>query len=112
MARLLVIPRHGNRSALCAAHDTLRVSPESITTAGSMDSGPAPRGASTPTLFIGGANSKGALFLVLHTLAAHVKGSKTAMISGTTHPMFDRRRSDFARSCWSFWRGRKGAARP
>src|SRR5712671_627341 len=43
----------------------------------------------TPTLFIGGANSKGALPQVLHTLAAHVKGSKTAMIPGTTHPMFE-----------------------
>jgi hypothetical protein len=26
---------------------------------------------------------------VLHTLAAHVKGSKTAMIPGATHPMFE-----------------------
>lgn len=43
----------------------------------------------TPTLFIGGANTKGLLPQVLHTLAAHVKGSKTAMIPGTTHPMFE-----------------------
>jgi pimeloyl-ACP methyl ester carboxylesterase len=43
----------------------------------------------TPTLFIGGANSKGALPQVLHTLATHVRGSKTAMIPGTTHPMFE-----------------------
>ena len=43
----------------------------------------------TPTLFIGGANTKGALPQVLHTLAAHVAGSKTAMIPGTTHPMFE-----------------------
>jgi pimeloyl-ACP methyl ester carboxylesterase len=42
-----------------------------------------------PTPFIGGANSKGALPQVLHTLAAHVKGSKTAIIPGTTHPMFE-----------------------
>jgi pimeloyl-ACP methyl ester carboxylesterase len=42
-----------------------------------------------PTLFIGGANTKGLLPQVLHTLAAHVKGSKTAMIPGTTHPMFE-----------------------
>ena len=26
---------------------------------------------------------------VLHTLAAHVKGSKTAMIPNATHPMFE-----------------------
>ena len=43
----------------------------------------------TPTLFIGGAKTKGLLPQVLHTLAAHVKGSKTAMIPGTTHPMFE-----------------------
>jgi pimeloyl-ACP methyl ester carboxylesterase len=43
----------------------------------------------TPTLFIGGAKTKGQLPKVLHTLAAHVKGSKTAIIPGTTHPMFE-----------------------
>jgi len=43
----------------------------------------------TPTLFIGGANTKGAIPKVLHTLAAHVKGSRTEMISNTTHPMFE-----------------------
>jgi hypothetical protein len=26
---------------------------------------------------------------VLHALAAHVAGSKTALIPGTTHPMFE-----------------------
>ena len=43
----------------------------------------------TPTLFIGGANTKGTLPQVLHTLAAHVPKSKTVMIPGTTHPMFE-----------------------
>jgi pimeloyl-ACP methyl ester carboxylesterase len=43
----------------------------------------------TPTLFIGGANTKGLLPQVLHTLAAHVEGSRTAMIPGATHPMFE-----------------------
>jgi pimeloyl-ACP methyl ester carboxylesterase len=43
----------------------------------------------TPTLFIGGANTKGALPHVLHTLAAHIANSRTAMIPGTTHPMFE-----------------------
>jgi pimeloyl-ACP methyl ester carboxylesterase len=43
----------------------------------------------TPTLFIGGANTKGMIPKVLHTLAAHVKGSRTAMIPGATHPMFE-----------------------
>jgi pimeloyl-ACP methyl ester carboxylesterase len=43
----------------------------------------------TPTLFIGGAKTRGLLPKVLHTLAAHVKGSKTQMIPGATHPMFE-----------------------
>jgi pimeloyl-ACP methyl ester carboxylesterase len=42
-----------------------------------------------PTLFIGGARTKGALPHVLHTLAAHVPNSKTVMIPNTTHPMFE-----------------------
>ena len=44
---------------------------------------------STPTLFIGGANTKGVLPKVLHSLAANVKGARTEMIPGTTHPMFE-----------------------
>jgi pimeloyl-ACP methyl ester carboxylesterase len=42
-----------------------------------------------PTLFIGGANTKGALPQVLHALAAHVPDAKVEMIPGTTHPMFE-----------------------
>jgi pimeloyl-ACP methyl ester carboxylesterase len=43
----------------------------------------------TPTLFIGGANTKGVLPKVLHALAANVQGARTEMIPGTTHPMFE-----------------------
>ena len=43
----------------------------------------------TPTLFIGGANTRGTLPKVLNALAANVRGSRTAMIPGTTHPMFE-----------------------
>ena len=42
-----------------------------------------------PTLFIGGAKTKGLLPKVLHTLAAHVPNSKVAMIPYATHPMFE-----------------------
>jgi pimeloyl-ACP methyl ester carboxylesterase len=42
-----------------------------------------------PTLFIGGANTKGMLPMVLHALAANVADSKTVMIPNTTHPMFE-----------------------
>ncbi|MCA6124807.1 alpha/beta hydrolase [Bradyrhizobium sp. WSM 1704] len=43
----------------------------------------------TPTLFIGGANTKGVLPKVLHALAANVAGARTELIPGTTHPMFE-----------------------
>jgi pimeloyl-ACP methyl ester carboxylesterase len=43
----------------------------------------------TPTLFIGGARTKGMLPKVLHALAAHVRGSRTEIIPGATHPMFE-----------------------
>lgn len=42
-----------------------------------------------PTLFIGGAKTKGTLPVVLRALAAHVPDSRTAMIPGATHPMFE-----------------------
>ncbi len=42
-----------------------------------------------PTLFIGGADTKGALPAVLRALAAHVPGAKTATISGARHWMFE-----------------------
>lgn len=43
----------------------------------------------TPTLFIGGADTQGALPLVLRALAAHVPGARTAMITGAGHWMFE-----------------------
>ena len=49
----------------------------------------------TPTLFIGGANTKGTLPKVLNALAANVSDSRTAMISGTTHPMFEQAPQQF-----------------
>jgi pimeloyl-ACP methyl ester carboxylesterase len=42
-----------------------------------------------PTLFIGGARTKGALPHVLRALAAHVPDSRMVMIPNTTHPMFE-----------------------
>jgi pimeloyl-ACP methyl ester carboxylesterase len=41
-----------------------------------------------PTLFIGGANTRGAPPKVLHALAANVAPSRTEMIPGATHTMF------------------------
>lgn len=42
----------------------------------------------TPTLFVGGANTRGSPPKILHALAANVKGSRIGMIPGTTHSMF------------------------
>jgi len=43
----------------------------------------------TPTLFIGGAATRGLLPKVLHALAAHVPKARTEMIAGATHAMFE-----------------------
>jgi pimeloyl-ACP methyl ester carboxylesterase len=59
----------------------------------------------TPTLFIGGGNTKGMLPHVLHTLAAHVKGSKTQMIPNTTHPMFEQAPQKFCEIVLEFLAG-------
>jgi pimeloyl-ACP methyl ester carboxylesterase len=42
-----------------------------------------------PTLFIGGADTRGVLPRVLHALAAHVPDSRKAMIAGTSHWTFE-----------------------
>jgi pimeloyl-ACP methyl ester carboxylesterase len=42
-----------------------------------------------PTLFIGGAKTKGLLLKVLHALAAHTANSKIEMIPAATHAMFE-----------------------
>ncbi|MGA7810363.1 alpha/beta fold hydrolase [Bradyrhizobium sp.] len=56
----------------------------------------------TPTLFIGGANTKGGLPKVLHALARHVAGSKTQMIRGATHPMFEQAPQKFCEIVLNF----------
>jgi pimeloyl-ACP methyl ester carboxylesterase len=60
---------------------------------------------SMPTLFIGGANTKGLLPEVLHTLAAHVPISKTVMIPNTTHPMFEQAPQAFSKIVLDFLAG-------
>ena len=49
----------------------------------------------TPTLFIGGADTEGALPVVLRALSAHVPGARTAMIAGARHWMFDQAPQEF-----------------
>jgi pimeloyl-ACP methyl ester carboxylesterase len=55
----------------------------------------------TPTLFIGGAESKGALTVVWPALAAHVPGARTATISGG-HWMFEQAPQEFCRVVLDF----------
>jgi pimeloyl-ACP methyl ester carboxylesterase len=58
-----------------------------------------------PTLFIGGANTKGTLPQVLRALAAHVPNSKIAMIPNTTHPMFEQAPQKFCEIVLEFLAG-------
>ena len=58
-----------------------------------------------PTLFVGGANTKGTLPQVLRALAAHVPNSKTVMIPNTTHPMFEQAPQRFCEIVLEFLAG-------
>jgi esterase len=59
----------------------------------------------TPTLFIGGADTKGSLPAVLRALAAQVPGAKTAMIEGCGHWMFEQAPQDFSAIVTEFLKG-------
>jgi pimeloyl-ACP methyl ester carboxylesterase len=59
----------------------------------------------TPTLFIGGARTRGSLPHVLHMLAAHVANSRTVMIPNTTHPMFEQAPQRFCEIVLEFLAG-------
>jgi pimeloyl-ACP methyl ester carboxylesterase len=58
-----------------------------------------------PTLFVGGADTRGRLPHVLHTLAAHVPQSSTAMIAGAGHWMFDQAPQEFCEIVLEFLAG-------
>ena len=59
----------------------------------------------TPTLFIGGGNTTGNLALVHRVLAQHVAGSRTAMIEGAKHWMFDDAPVEFSEAVTAFLAG-------
>jgi esterase len=59
----------------------------------------------TPTLFIGGAQTKGSLAAVHRALAPHVRGSKTAMIPSGGHWMFEQAPQEFCRAVLEFLAG-------
>jgi esterase len=56
----------------------------------------------TPTLFVGGGDSKGSLPGILRALAAHVPGCKTEMIPGARHWMFDQAPEQFCKIALGF----------
>jgi esterase len=56
----------------------------------------------TPTLFIGGAATKGSLPAVLRALAAEVPGARTAMIEGCGHWMFEQAPQEFCKIVTTF----------
>jgi esterase len=56
----------------------------------------------TPTLLIGGADTKGSLPAVLRALAAHVPGVRTAMIAGAGHWMFEQSPQAFCEAVLAF----------
>lgn len=59
----------------------------------------------TPTLFIGGAATKGSLPAVLRALAAQVPGARTAMIEGCGHWMFEQAPQEFCKIVTAFLEG-------
>ena len=59
----------------------------------------------TPTLFIGGAATKGSLPVVLRALAAQVPGARTTMIEGAGHWMFEHAPEPFSAIVTEFLNG-------
>jgi esterase len=49
----------------------------------------------TPTLLIGGGDTKGALAVIWRVLAEHIPGARTAIIPGTRHWMFEQAPQEF-----------------
>ncbi len=60
------------------------------------------RSIETPTLFIGGADTKGSLPGVLRALSAEVPGARTAMIAGCGHWMFEQAPREFSEIVTAF----------
>jgi pimeloyl-ACP methyl ester carboxylesterase len=56
----------------------------------------------TPTLFIGGGDTRGSLAAIHRMLAPHIAGSKTIMIEGARHWMFDDAPLDYCEAVNAF----------
>ena len=57
---------------------------------------------SSPTLFVGGANTPGMLPVVLKALAAHVTGARTVIIPDADHSMFRQQPAAFSKAVLGF----------
>jgi esterase len=56
----------------------------------------------TPTLLIGGAETKGALSTIWRVLAEHIPGAKTAIVPGARHWMFDQAPAEYCKIVLEF----------
>ena len=56
----------------------------------------------TPTLLIGGGDTKGSLSAIWRVLAQHIPGAKTAVIPGARHWIFDHAPQEFSRVVLEF----------
>jgi pimeloyl-ACP methyl ester carboxylesterase len=59
----------------------------------------------TPTLFVGGAETRGLLPAITRALSAQVSGAQTAMIEGARHWMFDQAPQEFCKIVLKFLAG-------
>jgi esterase len=59
----------------------------------------------TPTLFIGGADTRGQLPAITRALSAQVPGARTAMIEGARHWMFEQAPQEFSKIVLAFLAG-------
>jgi esterase len=59
----------------------------------------------TPTLLIGGGDTKGSLANILRVLAEHIPGAKTAIIPGARHWMFEQAPLEFSTAVLEFLAG-------
>jgi len=59
----------------------------------------------TPTLFIGGAETRGSLPAITRALAAEIPGARTAMIAGARHWMFEQAPEEYCRIVLEFLAG-------
>jgi esterase len=97
-ARLLAAPRQQLRDNVCTLIGQVGENRAPFTRADAES-------ILTPTLFVGGVDTRGSLPAVLRALAAHVPNSRTAMIPGARHWMFEQAPQQFCEIVEGFLAG-------